>query len=130
MTNCLNCKKSRFLVRLTLFLCFSFYDCNLLNEAGLADDRLKGSEVKQRIQDAVNTYVAVAASYDPSVLTASNALLNAQASSLAGINSGDYYHKSDVDKCISEIQTWGYLIRSPGFIAMIQCHLKPSSPIY
>lgn len=116
---------------LILILFYSLItSCNLLNEAGLADDRLKGSEVKQRIQDAVNTYVAVAASYDPSVLTASNALLNAQASSLAGINSGDYYDKSDVDSCISEIQTWGYLIRSPGFIAMIQCHLKPANPIY
>ncbi|MCR1795924.1 TIGR04452 family lipoprotein [Leptospira sp. id769339] len=113
-----------------MFLHFNFSNCSLLNEAGLADDRQKGSEVKQRIQDAVNTYVAISASYDPSVLTASNALLNAQASSLVGINSGDYYHKSDVDGCISEIQTWGYLIRSPGFIAMLQCHLKPANLIY
>ncbi|TGM04702.1 TIGR04452 family lipoprotein [Leptospira yasudae] len=105
-------------------------NCNQLNEAGFANDRIKGSEVKQKIDDASQTLIIVLASYDKSILTASNFLLNMSASKVAGIDSNAYYDKQSVDNCLEAIQTWGYLIRSPGFMALIECRLKPENPLY
>lgn len=101
-----------------------------MNEAGFANDRIKGSEVKQKIDDASQTLIIVLASYDKSILTASNFLLNMSASKVAGIDSNAYYDKQSVDNCLEAIQTWGYLIRSPGFMALIECRLKPENPLY
>ncbi len=41
-----------------------------------------------------------------------------------------YYDKTSVNNCLEAIQTWGYLIRSPGFMALTQCRLKPEKPLY
>ncbi|MDO6384139.1 TIGR04452 family lipoprotein [Leptospira santarosai] len=121
-------KKVPFLSQV-LFIVF-FLNCNLMNESGLSNDRIKGSEVKQKIDDASQTLIIVLASYDKSILTASNFLLNMSASKLAGIDSNAYYDKKSVDNCLEAIQTWGYLIRSPGFMALIECRLKPENPLY
>ncbi|MDI7208840.1 TIGR04452 family lipoprotein [Leptospira santarosai] len=104
--------------------------CNLMNESGLSNDRIKGSEVKQKIDDASQSLIAILASYDKSILTASNFLLNMSASKVAGIDSNAYYDKTSVDNCLEAIQTWGYLIRSPGFMALTQCRLKPEKSLY
>ncbi|UZN08785.1 TIGR04452 family lipoprotein [Leptospira santarosai] len=104
--------------------------CNLMNESGLANDRIKGSEVKQKIDDASQSLIVILAAYDKSILTASNFLLNMSASKVAGIDSSAYYDKTSVDNCLEAIQTWGYLIRSPGFMALTQCRLKPEKPLY
>ncbi len=101
-----------------------------MNESGLANNRVKGSEVKQKIDDASQTLIIVLASYDKSILTASNFLLNMSASKVAGIDSNAYYDKQSVDNCLEAIQTWGYLIRSPGFMALTECRLKPENPLY
>ncbi|WP_017214252.1 TIGR04452 family lipoprotein [Leptospira noguchii] len=121
-------KKVIFLLQILLIV---FYlNCNLMNESGLSNDRIKGSEVKQKIDDASQTLIIVLASYDKSILTASNFLLNMSASKVAGIDSNAYYDKKSVDNCLEAIQTWGYLIRSPGFMALIECRLKPANPLY
>ncbi|WP_016757001.1 TIGR04452 family lipoprotein [Leptospira santarosai] len=104
--------------------------CNLMNESGLANDRIKGSEVKQKIDDASQSLIVILAAYDKSILTASNFLLNMSASKVAGIDSNAYYDKKSVDNCLEAIQTWGYLIRSPGFMALTQCRLNPEKPLY
>ncbi|WP_032923886.1 TIGR04452 family lipoprotein [Leptospira santarosai] len=104
--------------------------CNLMNESGLANDRIKGSEVKQKIDDASQSLIVILAAYDKSILTASNFLLNMSASKVVGIDSNSYYDKKSVDNCLEAIQTWGYLIRSPGFMALIECRLKPEKPLY
>ncbi|EQA72823.1 hypothetical protein LEP1GSC059_3373 [Leptospira noguchii serovar Panama str. CZ214] len=57
-------------------------------------------------------------------------MLNMSASKVAGIDSNAYYDKKSVDNCLEAIQTWGYLIRSPGFMALIECRLKPANPLY
>ncbi|MDI7191465.1 TIGR04452 family lipoprotein [Leptospira santarosai] len=121
-------KKALFLpqILLTVF----FLNCNLMNESGLANDRIKGSEVKQKIDDASQSLIVILAAYDKSILTASNFLLNMSASKVAGIDSNAYYDKTSVDNCLEAIQTWGYLIRSPGFMALIECRLKPENPLY
>lgn len=41
-----------------------------------------------------------------------------------------YYDKKSVDNCLEAIQTWGYAIRSPDFMALIECRLKPEKPLY
>ncbi|WP_080634211.1 TIGR04452 family lipoprotein [Leptospira santarosai] len=115
---------------LQILLIVFFLNCNLMNESGLSNDRIKGSEVKQKIDDASQTLIIVLASYDKSILTASNFLLNMSASKVAGIDSNAYYDKKSVDNCLEAIQTWGYLIRSPGFMALIECRLKPENPLY
>ncbi|EMS87762.1 hypothetical protein LEP1GSC073_0558 [Leptospira noguchii str. Cascata] len=58
-----------------------------MNEAGLSNDRIKGSEVKQKIDDASQSLIVILAAYDKSILTASNFLLNMSASKVAGIDS-------------------------------------------
>ncbi|OLY63675.1 TIGR04452 family lipoprotein [Leptospira santarosai] len=121
-------KKALFLLQILLIV--FFLNCNLMNESGLSNDRIKGSEVKQKIDDASQTLIIVLAAYDKSILTASNFLLNMSASKVAGIDSGAYYDKKSVDNCLEAIQTWGYLIRSPGFMALIECRLKPENPLY
>ncbi|MDI7226580.1 TIGR04452 family lipoprotein [Leptospira santarosai] len=121
-------KKVLFLLQV-LFIVF-FLHCNLMNESGLSNDRIKGSEVKQKIDDASQTLIIVLASYDKSILTASNFLLNMSASKVAGIDSSAYYDKKTIDNCLEAIKTWGYLIRSPGFMALIECRLKPENPLY
>ncbi|AXR68725.1 TIGR04452 family lipoprotein [Leptospira mayottensis] len=113
-----------------IFLIIFFFNCNLMNEAGLVNDRVKGSEVKQKIDDASQSLIVILASYDKNILTASNFLLNMSASKVAGIDSNAYYDKKAVDNCIEAIQTWGYAIRSPGFMALIECQLKPEKPLY
>ncbi|WP_061286484.1 TIGR04452 family lipoprotein [Leptospira interrogans] len=109
---------------------FIVFNCNLMNESGLANDRIKGSVVKQKIDDASQTLIIVLASYDKSILTASNFLLNMSASKVAGIDSNAYYDKQSVDNCLEAIQIWGYLIRSPGFMALTECRLKSENPLY
>ncbi|OMI18912.1 hypothetical protein BUQ74_01575 [Leptospira weilii serovar Heyan] len=109
---------------------FIMFNCNLMNESGLVNDRVKGSEVKQKIDDASQSLITILAAYDKSILTASNFLLNMSASKVAGIDSNAYYDKQSVDNCLEAIQTWGYLIRSPGFMALIECRLKPENPLY
>ncbi|WP_061226800.1 TIGR04452 family lipoprotein [Leptospira interrogans] len=109
---------------------FVMFNCNLMNEAGLANDRVKGSEVKQKIDDASQSLITILAAYDKNILTASNFLLNMNASKVAGIDSNAYYDKQSVDNCLEAIKTWGYLIRSPGFMALIECQLKPEKPLY
>ncbi|MDI7216270.1 TIGR04452 family lipoprotein [Leptospira santarosai] len=104
--------------------------CNLMNEAGLANDRVKGSEAKQKIDDASQSLIVILAAYDKSILTASNFLLNMSASKVAGIDPSAYYDKKSLDNCLEAIQTWGYLIRSPGFMALIECRLKAEKPLY
>ncbi|MCH1911837.1 TIGR04452 family lipoprotein [Leptospira noguchii] len=121
-------KKVLFLLQI-LFIVF-FLNCNLMNEAGLVNDRIKGSEVKQKIDDASQSLIVILAAYDKSILTASNFLLNMSASKVAGIDSDAYYDKKSLDNCLEAIQTWGYLIRSPGFMALIECRLKPENPLY
>ncbi|WP_046690895.1 TIGR04452 family lipoprotein [Leptospira santarosai] len=121
-------KKALFIFQILLIV--YFLNCNLMNESGLLNDRIKGSEVKQKIDDASQTLIIVLASYDKSILTASNFLLNMSASKVAGIDSKAYYDKKSVDNCLEAIQTWGYLIRSPGFMALIECRLKPENPLY
>ncbi|ASV10622.1 TIGR04452 family lipoprotein [Leptospira santarosai] len=121
-------KKTLFLLQILLIV--FILNCNLMNESGLSNDRIKGSEVKQKIDDASQTLIIVLASYDKSILTASNFLLNMSASKVAGIDSNAYYDKKSVDNCLEAIQTWGYLIRSPGFMALTQCRLKPEKPLY
>ncbi|EMO51716.1 TIGR04452 family lipoprotein [Leptospira noguchii] len=121
-------KKVLFLLQI-FFIAF-FLHCNLMNEAGLSNDRIKGSEVKQKIDDASQSLIVILAAYDRSILTASNFLLNMSASKVAGIDSNSYYDKKSVDNCLEAIQTWGYLIRSPGFMALTQCRLKPEKPLY
>ncbi|WP_061246923.1 TIGR04452 family lipoprotein [Leptospira noguchii] len=121
-------KKAPFALQI-LFIVF-FLHCNLMNESGLANDRVKGSEVKQKIDDASQSLIVILAAYDKSILTASNFLLNMSASKVAGIDSSAYYDKTSVDNCLEAIQTWGYLIRSPGFMALTQCRLKPEKPLY
>lgn len=101
-----------------------------MNEAGLANDRVKGSEVKQKIDDASQSLITILAAYDKNILIASNFLLNMSASKVAGIDSNAYYDKQSVDNCLEAIKTWGYLIRSPGFMALIECQLKPEKPLY
>ncbi|WP_061221576.1 TIGR04452 family lipoprotein [Leptospira borgpetersenii] len=115
---------------LQIFLIIFFFNCNMMNEVGLANDRVKGSEVKQKIDDASQSLIVILASYDKNILTASNFLLNMSASKVAGIDSNAYYDKKAVDNCIEAIQTWGYAIRSPGFMALIECQLKPEKPLY
>ncbi|MBW9234075.1 TIGR04452 family lipoprotein [Leptospira santarosai] len=112
-----------------LFIVF-FLNCNLMNESGLSNDRIKGSEVKQKIDNASQSLIVILAAYDKNILTASNFLLNMSASKVAGIDSNAYYDKKSVDNCLEAIQTWGYLIRSPGFMALIECRLKPENPLY
>lgn len=109
---------------------FIMFNCNLMNESGLVNDRVKGSEVKQKIDDASQSLITILAAYDKSIITASNFLLNMSASKVAGIDSNAYYDKKSVDNCLEAIQTWGYLIRSPGFMALIECRLKPENPLY
>ncbi|MDI7230002.1 TIGR04452 family lipoprotein [Leptospira santarosai] len=118
------------LVPLQFLLIAFILHCNLMNESGLSNDRIKGSEVKQKIDDASQTLIIVLASYDKSILTASNFLLNMSASKVAGIDSSAYYDKKTIDNCLEAIKTWGYLIRSPGFMALIECRLKPENPLY
>ncbi len=72
-----------------LFIVF-FLNCNVMNESGLSNDRIKGSEVKQKIDDASQSLIIVLAAYDKSILTASNFLLNMSASKVAGIDSNAY----------------------------------------
>lgn len=84
--------------------------CNLMNESGLANDRIKGSEVKQKIDDASQSLIVILAAYDKSILTASNFLINMSASKVAGIDSNAYYDKTSVDNCLEAIQTWGYTL--------------------
>ncbi|MGQ2801673.1 TIGR04452 family lipoprotein [Leptospira santarosai] len=112
-----------------LFFVFLLH-CNVMNESGLSNDRIKGSEVKQKIDDSSQSLIVILAAYDKSILTASNFLLNMSASKVAGIDSNAYYDKKSVDNCLEAIQTWGYLIRSPGFMALIECRLKPENPLY
>ncbi|ONF91218.1 small lipoprotein [Leptospira santarosai] len=119
-------KISLFQILITIF----FLNCNMMNEVGLANDRVKGSEVKQKIDDASQSLIVILAAYDKSILTASNFLLNMSASKVAGIDSNAYYDKKSLDNCLKAIQTWGYLIRSPGFMALIECRLKPENPLY
>lgn len=72
-----------------LFFVFLLH-CNVMNESGLSNDRIKGSEVKQKIDDASQSLIIVLAAYDKSILTASNFLLNMSASKVAGIDSNAY----------------------------------------
>ncbi|EMO40103.1 hypothetical protein LEP1GSC186_0006 [Leptospira noguchii serovar Autumnalis str. ZUN142] len=81
-------KKVLFLPQV-LFIVF-FLNCNVMNESGLSNDRIKGSEVKQKIDDASQSLIIVLAAYDKSILTASNFLLNMSASKVAGIDSNAY----------------------------------------
>ncbi|ALO25294.1 TIGR04452 family lipoprotein [Leptospira borgpetersenii] len=113
-----------------ILLIIFFFNCNLMNEAGLVNDRVKGSDVKQKIDDASQSLIIILSAYDKNILTASNFLLNMSASKVAGIDSNAYYDKKAVDNCIEAIQTWGYAIRSPGFMALIECQLKPEKPLY
>ncbi|UZN08748.1 TIGR04452 family lipoprotein [Leptospira santarosai] len=115
---------------LQILLTIFFLNCNMMNEVGLANDRVKGSEVKQKIDDASQSLIVILAAYDKNILTASNFLLNMSASKVAGIDSNAYYDKKSLDNCIEAIQTWGYAIRSPGFMALIECQLKPENPLY
>ncbi|WP_061209316.1 TIGR04452 family lipoprotein [Leptospira borgpetersenii] len=115
-----------FQILLTAF----FFNCNLMNEAGLVNDRVKGGEVKQKIDDASQSLIIILSAYDKNILTESNFLLNMSASKVAGIDSNAYYDKKAVDNCVEAIQTWGYAIRSPGFMALIECQLKPEKPLY
>ncbi|WP_078126258.1 TIGR04452 family lipoprotein [Leptospira alexanderi] len=109
---------------------FIMFNCNLMNESGLVNDRVKGSEVKQKIDDASQSLITILAAYDKSILTASNFLLNMSASKVAGIDSNAFYDKQSVDNCLEAIKTWGYIIRAPGFMALIECRLKPENPLY
>ncbi|TGK06762.1 TIGR04452 family lipoprotein [Leptospira semungkisensis] len=87
-------------------------NCAVLDPIGISSNRVKGSAARKQIKDAVTQTDTSILSFSgaPSSVAAQVALLDSTiAASLAKVDDGKYYKKDDVDGCVKEINTVGFL---------------------
>lgn len=92
-----------------------FSNCLLLNPLGLNVGREKGSEVADRMVTAAITAdlissVIFSAAYRVNIVYVSVGSLIAD--DIAGIEEDKYYIKSDVDKCVKDIEDLGRFVQT------------------
>lgn len=94
-----------------ILVLFVLGQCVILDPLGLTNDRIKGSEAASQIKSAAITQdllLGIVLIGRPII-----SIWSIVADKLAGIDSGAYYLKSDVNKCVSDIKGFkGFVIGS------------------
>ncbi|EPG76447.1 hypothetical protein LEP1GSC058_1353 [Leptospira fainei serovar Hurstbridge str. BUT 6] len=95
-----------------LSLAFALSNCIVLDMTGLSGS-YKGSEAKKKIHDAAFTsdFLYYGSTPSTSKYAGQIAMIDAfLAEIFSNIEDGKYYKKTDVDKCIKDVQTIGLLV--------------------
>ena len=110
-------------VLLLAFSMFAFNNCLLFNMLSLNPGHEKGSVAAGRITDAAIKQDLI--SYTVILGRPSVSILSIIADDLAGIEPGKYYKTKEVDACISEINSLGWVIS--GGLAAATCNIQPDN---
>lgn len=107
-----------------ILVLFVLGQCVILDPLGLTNDRIKGSEAASQIRSAAITQdllLGIVLIGRPII-----SVWSIVADKLAGIDSGAYYLKSDVNKCVSDIKGFKGFVIGSTLTVLTSCKLdKP-----